>query len=466
MKQSAPQENEGRDHLFISYAWEDQAFARWLALRLTAEGYKVWIDQFKLLGGESWPRDIDIAIKTRTFRVLALLSKHSIAKPNPLKERTLALNIAKNPNMKGFLIPLNVDGLAATELDWLTSDITFVPFASSWAKGLAQLIKLLEREECPKGDGDGREIASRVAAAFDTVVDRSELLTPNASAFTQVPQTITAYRVTPTLEIDDGSLYDAQRDWACYPVSPHRVLAFHPPGADLATWLKVEIAQHYKWREVVDIEGIEPLNIVIRLLRGCIETRLKFVGFQWSAGAEAYAFPGLHSGNVPVVLPDGSKTTVQHSGERTFFRVGQPKVKYRYRLAVKLIVERGLIDEFSLIWRLRFHFTDLNGDPLPTTQHLSRRKHLTKRWHNYHWLVRHLAAMQRCADDHGLIRIGSDGEGQVVLDCKPCFFTVSKGIDETKLEVAEEVSDEAADQIPVEDDLTEEHFNANDEDES
>ena len=27
-----------RDHLFISYAWEDQAFARWLALRLTAEG--------------------------------------------------------------------------------------------------------------------------------------------------------------------------------------------------------------------------------------------------------------------------------------------------------------------------------------------------------------------------------------------------------------------------------------------
>ena len=49
------------DHLFISYAWEDQAFAKWLALRLTAEGYKVWIDQFKLLGGESWPQDIDAA---------------------------------------------------------------------------------------------------------------------------------------------------------------------------------------------------------------------------------------------------------------------------------------------------------------------------------------------------------------------------------------------------------------------
>src|ERR1700722_707840 len=100
---------DDRDHLFISYAWENQAFARWLALRLTSEGYKGWIDQFKLFGGESWTRDIDTAIKTRTFRVLGLLSKHSIAKPNPLKERTLALNIAKQPGMQGFLIPLNVD---------------------------------------------------------------------------------------------------------------------------------------------------------------------------------------------------------------------------------------------------------------------------------------------------------------------------------------------------------------------
>jgi TIR domain len=447
-----------RDHLFISYAWEDRAFARWLALRLTAEGYKIWIDQFELLGGESWPRNIDIAIKSpRTFRVLGLLSKHSIAKPNPLKERTLALNIAKKSGMEGFLIPLNVDGLTSTDLDWLTSDITFVPFATSWSKGLAQLLKLLNREQCPRGDGDGRAIASRVAASFDTVVDADELLTSNASAFIQVPETITAYRVSPKLEKESASLRDALRDWACYSVSPHRVFAFHPPGADLATWLKVEVAQSYKWRDVVNIEGIEPLNVVIRLLRGCIETRLCLVGFRWSAGTEAYAFPGLHGQNCRVVLPDGAKTTVQHSGERTFFRVGQPKVKYRYRLAVKLAVERGVTDEFNLLWRLRFHLTDANGEPLPATQHLSRRKHLTKHWHNYHWLVRHLASMQRCADSDGCIRVGPSGSGQVVLNCEPASFTVARRIDETKLTVSEEVSDEFADQIPVEDyDLTEE----------
>jgi hypothetical protein len=44
---------ETRDHLFISYAGEDWPFAEWLALRLTAECYKVRCDRIKLLGGES-----------------------------------------------------------------------------------------------------------------------------------------------------------------------------------------------------------------------------------------------------------------------------------------------------------------------------------------------------------------------------------------------------------------------------
>jgi hypothetical protein len=72
-----------RDHLFISYAWEDGALAEWLTLKLTAAGYRVWCDRFKMLGGERWPEDIDDAIKTQTFRMLHLLSKHSLHKENP-----------------------------------------------------------------------------------------------------------------------------------------------------------------------------------------------------------------------------------------------------------------------------------------------------------------------------------------------------------------------------------------------
>src|SRR5712692_3327912 len=148
-----------RDHFFISYAGEDWPFVEWLGLRLTAEGYKVWCDRFKLLGGESYPKDIDEAIKNRTFRLLAVLSRSSIRKPNPLKERTLALNLARERN-ENFLIPLNLDGMSPTDLGWMVSDLTFVSFHLSWAEGLAQLLKLLEEFNAPRDFVNGRSAAA------------------------------------------------------------------------------------------------------------------------------------------------------------------------------------------------------------------------------------------------------------------------------------------------------------------
>src|SRR2546426_10211359 len=122
-----------RDHLFLSYATEDWGFVEWLALRLTSEGYRVWCDRFKLLGGESYPRDIDAAIKDRTFRFLTVLSHHSVKKTNPLKERTLALNLARE-RKENFVIPINLDGLSPSDLDWMVSDLTFISFHLSWAE--------------------------------------------------------------------------------------------------------------------------------------------------------------------------------------------------------------------------------------------------------------------------------------------------------------------------------------------
>src|SRR5690242_12312881 len=52
-----------RTHLFISYAVQDSALAGWLARKLSLAGYAVWFDRMKLLGGEPWPQDIDVAIK-------------------------------------------------------------------------------------------------------------------------------------------------------------------------------------------------------------------------------------------------------------------------------------------------------------------------------------------------------------------------------------------------------------------
>jgi hypothetical protein len=68
-------ENQAREHLLINYATEDVALAEWLTGKLTAEGYRVWCDRFRLLGGESCPMQIGDANKNRTFRMLSLPSR-------------------------------------------------------------------------------------------------------------------------------------------------------------------------------------------------------------------------------------------------------------------------------------------------------------------------------------------------------------------------------------------------------
>ena len=138
-----------RDHLFISYAVEDRAIADWIAMRLIAAGYKVWYDRFKMLGGESYPRDISQAIQKRCFRLIALLSRNSIRKENPLKERTLAINVGKNLGID-FLIPLKIDDIQPSEFDFLVSDIVFIQFNKSWYEGFLALMKKLQQLKTPK----------------------------------------------------------------------------------------------------------------------------------------------------------------------------------------------------------------------------------------------------------------------------------------------------------------------------
>lgn len=154
-----------RDHLFVSYAQENWALAEWLTLRLTAENYRVWCRSFQVLGGERYPQDIDDAIRNSTFRVIALLSRASMSDPHAIKERMLALHLARERNID-FLLLLNVDGLRFTECDWMTSDVTFLPFHEHWTTGFSQLLKKLRVIDTPRTLVNGRQIATEAREAM------------------------------------------------------------------------------------------------------------------------------------------------------------------------------------------------------------------------------------------------------------------------------------------------------------
>jgi len=140
-----------RDILFLSHANpEDDQVTSWLALQLAREGYAVWCDLTKLLGGEVFWDNIEEVIKSRAAKVLYVLSRTSNAKDGPLKELHFAQGVAKQEKLKDFVIPLHIDDLPHGDITIEITRVNTVPCEKSWGAGLAKLLEKLEQDKVPK----------------------------------------------------------------------------------------------------------------------------------------------------------------------------------------------------------------------------------------------------------------------------------------------------------------------------
>jgi len=140
-----------RDTLLLSHANpEDNEITLWLALQLANQGYRVWCDLTKLLGGEVFWDNIEEVIKTRAVKVLYVLSRTSNSKDGPLKELHFAQGVAKREKLKDFVIPLLIDDLPHGDITIEITRVNTVPFAKSWGAGLAKLLEKLEEDKVPK----------------------------------------------------------------------------------------------------------------------------------------------------------------------------------------------------------------------------------------------------------------------------------------------------------------------------
>ncbi len=426
-----------RDHLFINYATEDWPLAEWLTRRLTAEGYRVWCDRFKLLGGESYPKDIDKAISEGTFRLLALLSRFSKTKDNPLKERTKALNVGKALGIPDFLIPLNVDGLAAADLDWMTSDLTFIPFHRGWALALGQLLEKLKGIDAPKPLQAGRTFAIETFLPRDIISVSPEPVFTNCLVFTSIPAEILRFAVDPPL------VWEERRpiaiDWPHYFVSPREVLAFqHPPSSVLQR--RASVGARIPWSEVPKISGIVPDDVVSSLLLKVVRHRATVRGLHQSFEQRRlfYYFPsGLcESDKVFFPVPDGGKTWITVTGERGFWRRGVSQ-KYRYHLGLSFRVRRDVLPGYILQITPVLRITDPGGQPLPSRTVASRRKRLARDWWNHEWLNRHLAVVSFLAGGEDPMILGGENQDPLQLSARLVRLDAPFGINEAALEGAE-----------------------------
>lgn len=386
----------GGDHLFISYAWEDGPLAEWLYRKLTALGYSVWCDRFKMFGGEQWPKDIDIAIKTRTFRMLALLSHASLEKPNPRKERQLALALSRERGIPDFLIPLNLDEIKPTQLGWELSDITFIPF-QRWSDGFAQLLKKLELAAAPRPLGDrGPALAAQTFIPPSVLREGREPLVSNFLRVATIPKVI--YRYTFSRAVADVERRALETRWAFQKVDATKVLAFTDPPADAVPECVITRAGGTSWQDVPSIEGINVRHVAQSLVKKSVIVQCIDLGMKRDEHGRMVYFP-------PGLIPQGKLWYRDYTGRKNYVGVlGERrfgKGRTRYQLGVTFWVRTDVLDEWAVQLKLRLHLTDPSGEPIESRRVNARRKKITKNWWNHDWLARHLAMVAFMAGGPG-----------------------------------------------------------------
>jgi len=424
--QNAPEGQ--RDHLFISYASEDIAIAEWLVFKLTAIGYKVWCDGIKLFGGESYPKDIDDAIKNRTHRFLAIMSEYSVDKPNPRKERTIAHSISKERQIN-FIIPLNL-GLKPTQLDWMTSDLTYVDFSVNWAEGLATLLKALRKAETPCPLESGKDMVSDSIISEEIIGNEPETIYSNFLTIKKIPEAISVIRLKKRLNPQEKR--ELNEIWAYRQIDDGTFLSFHKPP----NYFPYEVQNAHLWKNANEIEGIDTHDVVSELLRKNLNCHCRAKGLLWSHDRRWLYFPfGITSNNiVSFINTHQKKNRIQVCGERKFFTPGKSS-RYRYYLAPTFRIMRHMFGEdFVVRIGLRIRITKTSGAGIYGRSAQARRKHVSKDWWNYEWVSRYLALCSFLSNENDEIVIGKQEPYRLVFNAKPLSYLSPISIDEAKID--------------------------------
>jgi len=132
--------------VFISYAHEDQDYAKKLYYDLRNRGVDAWIDIEDLLPGENWKYTINQTIKNCTH-FLALLSFNSINKKGFVqKELKTAINLLDEiPDNEIYLIPIRLDD--CIPVNELLHNLNWLDLYSSYDEGLNKLLMVLSPDD-------------------------------------------------------------------------------------------------------------------------------------------------------------------------------------------------------------------------------------------------------------------------------------------------------------------------------
>jgi len=452
-----------RRHLvFISHATpEDNEFTKWLGMQLTRNGYQVWSDITKLIGGEVWWNDIEEAIRDHTAKFIFVLSKASNSKPGTRNELHLALAVERQQNIKDFIIPLHVDSqLPYAEINIQIGNRNAVPFTQGWAEGLTKVLRKLNEDAVYRDTS--QYSPATVATWWQSHVDGHDVLHREPSTYisnwypvSDMPSTMNVINLAGKSYNHDNDGFPSHRigqDVFSFASPKDLLLAGHySQEIELSKILENTVSQE------IPLSVSILRNVFVRLLRMGLEDAMKQAGlpsYLMSNDKQCFYFTND--------LLDGKKRISFDipgciSGQRGLTgRFG----KYRWHF--------GLSADFRLIpmprYTIRSHvlFSDDGKNIWDSKSRLHQaRRSACKGWWNGRWRDMMLLAIawisQRQATGEPLVRVPLSNDTNFAMSITPVQFespvaykdteVVQEDIDDSSLELEndETIDEEMAD---------------------
>lgn len=416
------------DMAFVSHANpEDNDFSLWLTLQLAKRGYRVWCDLTRLLGGEDFWSDIESAIREGTSKFLYVLSQDSNHKPGPLQELNVALSVAKQRELRDFVIPLRIDSLPYQDINIQLSRLNAIDFSAGWASGLSRLIEKLEHDCVRK---DPRFSPSSIASWWSrsgnpgqSVLQSPEEYVSNWFAIESLPDVVYLHSLPPFVRFDDlkvlpfpfrkvGNLL------VCF-ANPGDVNQYLGNGVRvLSTWEENPMAFLAGVAEEVVIGAEEAHRVLVHLLKrgwwqlsrsaGMYEHRVR-------QSSDFYLPLGKIRKNRVAVPPIAGGSRMRSLvGYRSVGRdEGEERRRY-WHFAVSARVEFQPFPMYQLIPHIVFSTDGRNILSDSSSAHRYRRSQ-GKNWWNPHWRDRTLGLVWWLAtqSSHFLVPLGPSASAKV-----------------------------------------------------
>ncbi len=132
---------------FLSHSSKDKPFVRKLAADLVASGVKVWIDEQRILVGDSIPEKVAQGLAESDF-FLIVISHNSVGSSWVKKELSNAL-IQEIERRKVTILPIKID---AAKMPDSIGDKLYADFQDSYEEGLKGLVESIKAREVTDDD--------------------------------------------------------------------------------------------------------------------------------------------------------------------------------------------------------------------------------------------------------------------------------------------------------------------------